>query len=146
MNQAGRSTASVGTWAAVSLWTLSGLCFVVTTFVPWAETGLLSRSSPVDVAGLARSGVLVSVPDWLPWLVVIMPLAGAALVGLSVLPRLWPVLVALLLVAALGWAAILREVVGASPAGWGWGAWLGAAGVVLGVAAGVVESNRRRRS
>lgn len=131
-------------WLGAALWVASGLCFVVTAFVPWVEFGLLSRSSPVDLAGLVRSGVLASAPAWIPWLVVVMPLVGAVLVGSAAFARLWLLRLPLLILATVFWAGILREVGGTAPDGWALGAWTGAAGVVLGSLGSVTEAVGRR--
>lgn len=112
-------------------------------FVPWADTGSLSRSTLVELAGLVRSGVLTSVPGWVPALTVVLPLLGAVLIALAVstsppwtrgLPWGCAVL--------LAWAMV-RVVVGFAPAGWGPGPWLGVAGTALGLLALVASPKPR---
>ncbi|WP_235738913.1 hypothetical protein [Nocardioides alcanivorans] len=134
--------------AAATLWVLCGLGWVVIAFVSWAQSGPLSRSSLADLAGLVRSGVLTSLPGWLPAVVIVLPLVGALLVGLA-LPRTvtW-VRPVLLVVAGSLWFGITREVTGSQVGRWGVGPWLGLCALGLGAVAftlDLVDVDRRRR-
>ncbi|WP_110207376.1 hypothetical protein [Nocardioides daejeonensis] len=139
-------TATVRRSFSVACWALSGLCWVALASVSWAQSGPLSRSSLLDVAGLVRSGVLTSLPGWVPWGALLLPMLGAVLIGLA-FPR-WArwVRVAAFLVAVLAWWAVTREVTGFAASRWGTGPWLGVVGIGLGVVGLLVESKKTGES
>jgi len=132
--------------AAAACWVLAGGCFALVSFVPWAVSGPLSRSSLVDLAGLVRSGVLTTLPGWVPGIAAVMPLLGAAIVALAVPAAARWIRPVLLVAAGLLWWGLTREVTGADVGRWSYGPWLGMSGVVLGAAAFWVEPRRRRQS
>lgn len=127
----------------VAAWVLCGSLLVGATFLPWAGSGPLSQSTPVDLAGLVRSGVLTSVPGWLPWVVVLLPLTGAALVALAAVARAKWARIGLWLVGGLTWFGLMREATAGDVARWSQGAWLGAVSLLIGLGALLTESRRR---
>lgn len=120
----------------VVLWALAAAAWGTAMVVPWFRAGLLAHPSPMDAAGLLRTGVL-DVPPAAGFAVLVLP--GLALVLLGIAPLRGPgvqaVRVALWLVSSGIGLALVVVLSTISARTFGWGAGLVVVGCLLGLAA-----------
>ncbi|MFS3128409.1 hypothetical protein ACLM5J_08375 [Nocardioides sp. Bht2] len=132
---------------AVACWLGAAAAWLAQAFVPWTARGPLSRSSLLDAASLIQDRILVSVPSWTVWLALLLPVTGAAIAVLALVPGV--VAATLRPVSALvGTAAVLALLDALThfrTDRFGVGSWLGIIGVVAVVAAVSLEWKTRSR-
>ena len=67
---------------AVVLWALAASAWVAAMLVPWFRAGVASSATPLEVAGLLRSGVL-GVPPVAGYAVLVLPAIALLLLGMA---------------------------------------------------------------
>lgn len=67
---------------AAALWALAAVAWVVAMLVPWFRAGVAASATPLEVAGLLRSGVL-GVPPVAGYAVLVLPAIALLLLGIA---------------------------------------------------------------
>ena len=121
---------------------LAGVAWILATFLPWAQRGLLSSSSLVEAASFVRRGVIDVVPSGAAVLLLAPTAAGVVLVGLGGMsgPKVGVAR------AVAGWTGcalsllLVAQLTGFEPGRWGSGAVVaavGSASFLIGQAVGI---------
>ena len=124
-------------YVSATLTAFAGLAWLVQGFLPLGGGGLFRSTGALDLARFAHGGPLSTVlPGQLVLILLVVPLAGCALVALSPFSGA-AVLMGRAVAVVLGGAVVMLQVLavlGVTSSGLGAGAWCAVAGLLLGVA------------